>query len=104
MNARITKQSPALKGYANSYNVEILKSLNPELQLKDTEPVIKSKLIDLLTQLKGFKFVATLVLEFKKIQSDDKTKYTFYSNSKAETIVNESEVDDVFELTYNTVI
>ena len=105
MNARITKQSPALKGYANSYNVEILKSLNPELQLKDTEPVIKSKLIDLLTELKGFKFVATLVLELKKIQSDDKTKYdTFYSNSKAETIVNESEIDDVFELTYNTII
>ena len=105
MNARITKQSPALKGYANSHNVEILKSLNPELQLKDTEPVIKSKLIDLLTELKGFKFVATLVLELKKIQSDDKTKYdTFYSNSKAETIVNESEIDDVFELTYNTII
>ena len=34
--------------------------------LKDTEYAIRNKLIDLLTELKGFKFVTTLVLEFKK--------------------------------------
>ena len=62
-----------------------MNSFNFELQLKDTASSIKNKLIDLLTQLKGFKIVATLVLVFKKIESDDKTKYdTFYSHSKAE--------------------
>ena len=35
--------------------------------LKDTEYAIRNKLIDLLTELKGFKFVTTLVLEFKKM-------------------------------------
>ena len=36
-----------------------------------------------------------LVLVLKKIESDDKTKYgTFYSLSKAETIINESDFDD----------
>ena len=55
---------------------------------------IKSKLIDLLTQLKGFKFVTTLVLVFKKVESEDKTKYdTFYSNSEAEIIINEINID-----------
>ena len=49
------------KGYASTYNVEILNSFNPELQLKDTESVIKSKLADLLTRLRGIKFVTTLV-------------------------------------------
>ena len=39
----------------------MLNPFNPELQLKDTESAIKSKLIDLMTQLKGFKFVTTLV-------------------------------------------
>ena len=79
-------------------NVGISNSLNPELQLKDTESAIKSKLVDLLTQSKGFKFVTTLVLELRKIESDDKTKYdTFYSHSKAEVIISESEVDDVFQ-------
>ena len=32
-------------------------------------------LIDLSTQLKGFKFVTKLVLAFKKLERKDKTKY-----------------------------
>ena len=69
----------AFKGYGSSYNVKILNFFNPDIQLKNTESATKSKLIDLLTQLKGFKFLATLVLVLKKIESDDKTKYdTFY--------------------------
>ena len=40
----------------------------------------------LLTELRGFEFVTRLVLVFKKIESDDKTKYdTFYSHLKTET-------------------
>ena len=84
------------KGFPSSYNVEILNSFNPELQLKASECAIKSKVIDLLTQLNGFKFAATLVLVFKKIESEEKTKYdTFYSHSKAERIINETTPDDV---------
>ena len=46
-----------------------------------------------------------LVLVLKNIESEDKTKYdTFYSDSKAEIIINESDIDDVFESTYTTVI
>ena len=52
--------------------LKVLNSFNPELQLKDTESAIKIKLIDLLTQLKAFKFVTTLALVFKKIESEDK--------------------------------
>ena len=45
--------------------------------------------------------MTALVLEIKKIESDDKAKYnTFCSNSKAETIINESDIDDVFESIY----
>ena len=51
-----------------------VKAFNPELQLKDTESAIKNKLIDFLTQLNCFKFVTTLAIVFKKIESDDKTK------------------------------
>ena len=53
---------------------------------------IKNKPIDLLSELREFKFVITFVLEFDKIESDDETKYsTFYSNLKAGTVINESE-------------
>ena len=58
-----------------------------------------------MTQLKGFKFVATLILVFKKIESEDKTKYdTFYSNSKAGVFTNESNIDDIFQSIYTTII
>ena len=49
--------------------------------------------------------MTTLFLEFENIESDDKTKYdTYYSQSKAETIINESDIDDIFESIYTTIL
>ena len=49
--------------------------------------------------------MAVLVLGFKKTESEDKTKYdTFYSHSKVETTISESNIDDVFKSTYTTII
>ena len=102
-NVKITKREHAFKDYASTYNVEILNSPNSEIQLQDTEYTTKSKLIDLLSELTGFKLVTTLVLLFKKIASEDKTKHdNFYSSSKAEIIINESGIDDVSESVYPT--
>ena len=56
---KIAKRAHAYKDFASSYNIEPLNSFNPEKQFKDTESAIKSTLIDLLTQLKGFKFRKT---------------------------------------------
>ena len=52
---KITKWPHASKDYASSYNVEILNSFNIELEIKDTESAIKSKLTNLLAQWIGFK-------------------------------------------------
>ena len=105
MNSQIAKWSHAYKGYASSYNVEILNSYNPEIQLKDTEYVIENKLIDLFTELKDLKFMTTLALEFKQIENNHKVKYDiFYLNSKAETIINQNDIDGVFESVYTTII
>ena len=59
-----------------------------------------------MTQLKPFKFLTTLVLVFKKIEREDKTLYnhTFYSNSKAEKIINDSDIESIFESIYTTLI
>ena len=47
----------------------------------------------------------TLVLVLQKIESKDKTKYdNFYSNSKAEIIINESDIENVFKSIYTTII
>ena len=104
-NVKITKREHAFKDYASTYNVEISNSFNPKLQLNDTESSIKSELIDLLSKLRGFKFLTTLVLAFKKIESQDKTKYdNFYGSSKVEIIINETDIDDVFQSIYTTII
>ena len=36
-NVEITKREHTFKGYASSFNVEILSSFNPEVQRKDSE-------------------------------------------------------------------
>ena len=43
-----------------------MNSFNTVQQLVDTESAIGNKLIHLLSELRGFKFVATLVIESKK--------------------------------------
>ena len=65
-NIKITKQKHAFKVFASTYNVESF--FKSKLKPKDAESAIKSKLIKLLTQLKNFKFVTTLVLVFKNIE------------------------------------
>ena len=45
-----------------------------------------------------------LVLEFEKRESDEKKYDTFCLNSKAETIINESYIDDVFQPISSAVI
>ena len=65
---------------------------------------MKTKRIDSLSELRGFKFLTTLVLELKKIESDDERKYSiFYPSSKAEMFYNESDIDDAPESTYITI-
>ena len=91
-NIQITKRENAFKSYASIYNVGIFNFFNPELQLKDTDSAIKRKLVELLAQLRGFKFLTTLVFVFKKIESKDKTN----SSSKAEKMINESGIENVF--------
>ena len=66
--------------------------------------VLAKNTIDLLTQSKDFKFVTTTVLVFIKIESDNKTKYdTFYSQSKAEALINECDIDNIFQSIYSTI-
>ena len=46
-----------------------------------------------------------LVLVFRKIESEDNTKFDkFYSNLKAEIVTNESDIDNVFQSIYTTIL
>ena len=49
--------------------------------------------------------MTTLILVFRKTEGNYRSKIaTFYSHSKAEIIINESDIDDVFESVYTTII
>ena len=49
--------------------------------------------------------MTTLVLVFKKIERKYKIKYDyFYSSSKAEIIINESDIDNAFQLIFTTIM
>ena len=79
-----------------------MNSSNPELQLKNTESAIKSKLIKLLTQLRSFKFVTTLVLVFKKIV---KIKQSMNSLLKLKSRnYYQSHIENVFKSIYTAII
>ena len=54
-NIKITKRKHAFKGFASTYNVEILNYFNPELQLKDTKSANKNKLKKILSELRKVK-------------------------------------------------
>ena len=49
--------------------------------------------------------MTTIVVAFKKIESEDKTRHdNFYSSSKAERVINESDIVDVFQSIYAAII
>ena len=85
---KIAKRSHSYKRYASTCNVEILNSFHPELQVKHTEFAIENELIYQLSEVREFKFVTRLVLEFRNIESNDEAKYSiFYLNSKTRIIL-----------------
>ena len=85
--------------------MKISNSFNSKLQFKDTQFIIKNILKHLLMELKGSKLLTTSVLQLMKQKCHGKTKYsTFYLSSKAETIINDSNINDVFESKYCMVI
>ena len=62
------------------HTLEILNSFNPELKLKNTELAIENKFKNLLNELRRFKYVITLLLNFLKKETipQDETNYSTF--------------------------
>ena len=80
---KLSKKEHPFKGFASNYNVEILNCFYPELQVRNTESEIKNKL-KLLSELRGFKFVTTLALVFKKVKVKIKQSVTTFIQAQKE--------------------
>ena len=61
----VIKTDQAFKGYAMSYNVEIIEKKDPIVQLEASKLSIKNLLNNLLNKLKGFKYEITVEVLLK---------------------------------------
>ena len=78
----ITKNKTAFGGYAQSYKIEIVDKDNVIVQLKASKISIIKLFKDLLTEMKGFKYLLTLVVLLSKVKNSDEVEYsTIYFNS-----------------------
>ena len=77
-SSKIKELSRALKGHAKSYEVEIQDNLDLLNHFTKTKALVESHLKDLLKTMKGFKFIETLEVMFKKREYDPKTGESEY--------------------------
>ena len=92
----ISQVEKALKGYTQSFDVELRDKKDPLLQFQKSRRAVEYLFNNLLVQTKGFKFVETLQVKFFK-QSNDKNILknilkNGYFNSTTDLIINETDI------------
>ena len=88
----ISQVEKALKGYTQSFDVELRDKKDPLLQLQKSRRAIEHLFKNLLVQTKGFKFVETLQVKFVKHSNDKKILKNGYFNSTTDLIINETDI------------
>ena len=87
----ISQVEKALKGYTQSFDVELRDKKDPLLQSQKSRAV-EYLFNNLLVQTKGFKFVETLQVKFVKHSNDKKILKNGYFNSTTDLIINETDI------------
>ena len=88
----ISQVEKALKGYTQSFDVELRDKKDPLLQLQKSRRAVEYLFNNLLAQTKGFKFVETLQVKFVKNSNDKNILKNGYFNSTADLIINETDI------------
>ena len=84
----IVKNSDAFRGYARSYQVEILDKKDSLVQLEVRKSSIEDLFKDLLNEIKGFKYQITLAVLLCKIKTRESIEYLpVYFNSTTKTVI-----------------
>ena len=95
----IIKQTDnALKGFTKSYEISIKSDQDPLAQMQNTRKAIEHRLITLLNEMKGLKYVETLKVTFEKISYDVLVEKTAYFNSTSQTIINNTEINEALQM------
>ena len=101
---KIEQTDKALEGYTKSYKISVKNNDDPLTQMQSNRKVIKLHLNNVLSSMKGFKFVETLQVTFTKLSSDEIVTKTAYFNSKAQTIINHIEIHGALQTSKQTIL
>ena len=88
----ISQVEKALKGYTQSFDVELRDKKDPLVQSQKSRRAVEHLFKNLSVQTKGFKFVETLQVKFVKYSNDKKISKNGYFNSSADLIINETDI------------
>ena len=88
----ISQVEKALKGYTQSFDVELRDKKDPLVQSQKSRRAVEYLFKNLLVQTKGFKFIETLQVKFVKYSNDKKILKNGYFNSTTDLILNETDI------------
>ena len=99
-----TQRAKAIRGYTKSYEIGLINSEDPLIQLQNTRLVIENNLLKILTEMKGLKFNEVLKITFKKQVGDEPIEKTAYFNGKAQLMTNEIEIVESLQITQEQIV
>ena len=94
----IQQKDKALKGYTKSFEIGIKNNKDPLAQMQNTRKAIEQRAITLLDEIKGLKYVETLKVTFSKISDGEIVEKSAYFNSKVQTIINNTEINEALQM------
>lgn len=101
---KIEQVAKALKGYTKSYKISIKNDKDPLIQLQNTRKAIETYIGDILTSMKGIKYVETLKVTFTKMSDEEIIFKTAYFNSPAQTIINSLEITKSLQVSKQNIL
>ena len=101
---KIKQVNKALKGFTESYEVTVIDDKDPLVQLQKTRQKLGFYIKNILESMKGLKFIENLKVTFEKTTGDIIISKTAYFNSKAQTIINQTEIAEALKLTAQQIL
>ena len=93
-----------MKGYTKSYEIAIKNDKDVLQQLQNTRLATSGFFEKILNQNKGFKFVETIVVNFEKLKNGEAEEEMAYLNSKAQIIMNVSDIKPSLEMSQEKIM
>ena len=96
----------ALKNHVRSYSIRIVNERDRSTQYMTSKLLMVSKLKEVLKEVRGFKFIETIVITFKAIIPDKNiignlTKYKMaYFNSHATAVTNDGDIEPGLQMAF----